>query len=68
MPFLLEHALLHDIHAGMDYQWFDPYETESLFTDYAPDYVTELHANKEDGEEFNKCKVSVKTRKKNVSS
>ena len=56
---------LYDIHAGMDYQWFDPYETESLFTDYKG-YVTELHANAEDGTEFNKGKVSQKRKcKKN---
>lgn len=30
-----------------DYMWYDPYETESLFTDFTK-YVTELHAKKED--------------------
>ena len=59
--------LFHDIHAGMDYQWFDPYETESLFTDYKG-YVTELHANEEDGVQFNKGKVSQKRKCKKVSN
>lgn len=36
-----------------DYMWYDPYETESLFTDFTK-YVTELHATEQDeGEVFN---------------
>ena len=43
----------YDIHGGLDYEWFDPYETESLFTDYKG-LVTELYKDPEDGIQFNK--------------
>jgi len=42
----------YDEHQGMDYTWYDPYVTESLFTDYKS-MVTELHANEEQGKLFN---------------
>ena len=36
-----------------DYMWYDPYETESLFTDFTK-YVTELHAEQQnEGKVFN---------------
>merc|ERR1711879_392873 len=44
----------YEIHPDGEFPWYDPYETESLFTDFA-DKVTELHVNAEDGVEFNKA-------------